>query len=450
MTQTQDAETGLLGIVLNDNALIHAVPQLQARHFADAARGRMWDAMRAEIDAGRVASYRTLTAGGIDGDVLFAFANGAPFDTELDSLARVVINGWQGRELARASMEAARITDTAAAMALLRREIDRIDGDLATRTTAVTAPDGARALADTLARRAETGEGAGLLCGFSFIDDRLGGVQRGSVIVIGARASMGKSLVANNVALGVAIHNPASKVIVYNMEMHPDEVVGRLCSSRALLNGRSVPYREFMKPSLEHARLVAETGAGLPHNLTIDGGSSLSLDRIRADAWRAKNTGDVGMIVVDYVGLLDTGPVAHGKTYAQHLAGVTAAFKRLATQLNCCIVLVAQLNRQPDHRENTRPSMSDIRDSGGFEQDASAVFLPYREHYYLKQNKPSDATKLATWRDDCREVRYSLTMICAKNRNGETGDDDMWVSLRHDLMADEAPAGWRPDPEPEV
>ena len=439
---TQMAEAAAIGVVLNDNEMLHLVPHLKAQHFADAACANAWSAIQAEITAGRVASYRTLTSAGVDGDWLFALAETAPYASELDSLARTVINGWQGRELSRATVEAARIPDAATAMALLRARLDRIDADIAQKPASISAPDGVRALADALAHRAATGQGVGLMCGFSFIDDRLGGAQRGSVIVIGARASMGKSLVANNVAWGIAKHNPDSKVIVYNMEMSPNEVLGRMASARALMAGHNLPYRAFLRPKPEYARTVAETVADMPANLFVEGGHTLSLDRIRADAWRAKAKGDVGMIVVDYVGLIDTGPIEYGKTYAQHLAGVTAAFKRLATQLDCCIVLVAQLNRAPDHRENTRPSMSDIRDSGGFEQDASAVFLPYRAYYYEKNNPPTDGSPLDEWEAKLAPKQFQMTMICAKNRNGETGDDHMWVSLGHDLLLDKAPAGW--------
>jgi replicative DNA helicase len=362
---------------------------------------------------------------------------------QLESLARAVVNAWQARELAVVTERAERMKNAAEAMAYLRGQMDRIDADMAQKSSAVSARDGMKTLANKLAVMAETGQGAGLMCGLKFIDDRLHGAQRGSVIVIGARSSMGKSLVANNVALGTARKNPQTKVVVYNMEMQPDEVLARMASATALTWGESVQYREFSQPKHEHARSIADVAQEMPENLIIDGGYSLTLDKIKSDAWRYKSAGDLGMIVVDYVGLVDLGHMGSGKTYAQQLAGMTAEFKRMASQLNCCIVLVAQLNRSPDSRDNKRPTMSDIRDSGGFEQDASVVFLPYREVYYLQNEEPSDPGDVIEWKQECKRLAHKLVMICAKNRNGERGDDEMWVSLGHDLLLNEKPNWWR-------
>lgn len=243
---------------------------------------------------------------------------------------------------------------------------------------------------------------------------------------------------ADNLSYGVARHNPDQTFVFFNLEMDASELSARQLSAHAYANGEYIQYRELKRPTASIVNRLAKHRASLPKNLLICDRKRISVDDVRRIIWKLKAKRQVGAVFIDYLQLMQM-PSERGKTDAKIIAEATAELKRIAGEAQVCIVLLSQLNRGLEARDNKRPQMSDLRDSGGIEQDANAILFPYREFYYLKNEPPKDANKMQAWKDKCDEMHHVMTVICAKNRAGEVGDDQMYCSLGYDVILNEPP-----------
>lgn len=293
-------------------------------------------------------------------------------------------------------------------------------GDGRAHTSLSDAIDRAMAQADAVA----AGRTAGISTGMHSVDDRLGRLEGGQVIVLAGRPGMGKSALGLQWALNAA--REGSGVLAVSLEMSAIEL-GR----RALCAASGVPLGALKRGAhAQHAdRLVQGRRElhGLP--FTIEDGGGLTAAMIALKARAAKRRHGLGLILVDHLHIVrpDAADARNGGTWAT--GQVSNAMKRLAKEFDCPLLLLAQLNRGPEGRDDHRPGLSDLRHAGDIEQDADAVSFVYRPEYYMRgdpEKMPGEtaekfANRLTQWQQDKHRARGKAELIVAKVRDGEPG-----------------------------
>jgi replicative DNA helicase len=265
----------------------------------------------------------------------------------------------------------------------------------------------------------------GVACGISNIDRLLGGFDTGQVIVLAGRPGMGKTAVACSIAKGVA--QDGHGVLDVSLEMKADELGQRVLCDMAYTGQHGIPFDRIVNATVNQAELrhlyrVKADADALPLRI-LDAGS-VTLPRLALSVRRHKRKfaaqGKVlKLVVIDYLQLLVASKNA--KSAYEQVSEISKGLKALAKDADVCILALAQLNRGVEQREDKRPNLSDLRDSGQIEQDADAVMFLYREEYYLAHKKPRKEADMPVWHDSMNQVRDRIEFILAKRRNGRTG-----------------------------
>ncbi len=244
----------------------------------------------------------------------------------------------------------------------------------------------------------------GVETGYRELDEITCGLQNGEMIIIAGRPSMGKTSLALNIAEHAAIHNKAP-VAIFSLEMGRSQLAERILCSQSRLNSHNV-HRGLLNCD-QYEQLINTCGILNEAPIYIDDTGGLTPLELRAKARRLKSRFDIKLVVVDYLQLMNVGAIK-AESRQQEITAISRYVKALARELNIPVVALSQLNREAENRDNHRPRMSDLRESGSLEQDADVVMLLHRDDYY-KQNEPDfEPTNVAE-------------VIIAKQRNGPTG-----------------------------
>jgi len=240
----------------------------------------------------------------------------------------------------------------------------------------------------------------GLPTGFVDLDQQLAGLQPAEFIVVAGRPAMGKSSLALCLAENVALQQKVGTAL-FSLEMSKEHLVQRMLCAHARINAHSV--RSGMLSASDWPTLTKAAGKLSEAPIFIDDSPSLSVLELRAKARRLKSRHDIGLVIVDYLQLMEDTSYADNRQ--QEISVISRSLKALARELNVPVIAVSQLSRAPERRETFRPRLSDLRESGAIEQDADVVLMLFREEYY----SPTD------------ENRGMSEVIIAKQRNGPTG-----------------------------
>lgn len=296
---------------------------------------------------------------------------------------------------------------------------------------------------DRMDEVAAHGRPRGLKTGLRCWDYRCRGMQPGWLIVLAGRPSMGKTALARSTALSAALRNPEYQFAYFAIEMDREELSHRNLSELSYLQFggvRAVPYFDMlgvMDADTRHALRRLDR----PKNFTIIDTPTMSLQFIRRKLYALKRRGrPLGAVFIDYLQIMQR-PPANGRTEAAVIGEITTTLKRLARELNICIVLLSQLNRAVESRDDKIPQMSDLRESGSIEQDANAILLLHREFYYLAKKEPKggeNSPEYKQWEEDCERVRRELTVHVPKVRAGPSGRDKQAYWAEYDHVEDRA------------
>ena len=436
-----EAEAALLGTVLHRNSALDQCDGLEPDHFADAIHARIFADCRTIVQStGRVDVVllkNRYENAGILNDV-----GGTPFLTSLTSAmimtsdvrhyARAIRECWlrrQAIELAGQLAEGAYGADPDVSPTAIMEEVS---GALATLSAAgrpmrLTTLDDAMSAAEAAMERARSGLTAGISTGFKSMDARIGGLEGGYVYVIGGRPGMGKSAIAHQMCLNAA--RAGVKVQEFALEMTALQT-GR----RTLSIASGVPIWVMKSGRMNNddaGRIVMARRelAGLP--LWIDDTAGRTpLDIVR-QCRALKRTRGLGLVMIDHLHLMraEASDARHGGTWAVEQA--SGAIMLLAKECDVPVILCAQLSRGMEGREDKRPALSDLRQAGAIEQDASAVAFAYRPEYYLggeperKEGEAADkfTARIADWKRRKDESAGKAELIWGKVRDGEPGTD---------------------------
>ena len=440
LPQNIEAEQAVLGAVLLNQNTLDRLGFLLPDHFFDPVHARIFAACRKRYEAGEHVSAVVMRSiiGSDPGlqelggpDYLGRLAAAVVAVSAAPDYARAIVELYSRREVITAAENAVTAATAMDADSGAEEAIERLERDLDTirgRTQLKRATAGAQiAMTDAVDRMLEAREkGPGTPTGIADLDEHMGGLYPGDLTIIAGRPGMGKSLVATAIARRIAERR--RHVIVSSLEMPETDIANRWISERLRTRGQGIAYRDMRRGRLDddQTRTIIETALALSE-LPVDfiGMHVRRLSHIAAEVRRitrkARANGDeVGAFVLDYIGLVDLGD--DRLTENQKITRITGALKALAGELKIPVIALSQLSRGVETRENKRPFLSDLRDSGSIEQDADNVIFCYRDEYYLERARPTeDDERFPEWAVRVERTRGKLELISAKQRNGAVG-----------------------------
>ena len=240
-----------------------------------------------------------------------------------------------------------------------------------------------------IARKSDGGL-SGCSTGLTGLNTKMGGLHKSDLIILAGRPAMGKSALATNIAFHVATTTrsgeTAAPVAFFSLEMSAEQLGTRILSERAQIYSNSI--RQGNLSSEEFDRLIEASDALSAAPFFIDDTPALSVSQVASRARRMKRTGGLGLIVIDYLQMLEPQLGVRPENRVQEISNISRALKAMAKELDVPVLALSQLSRAVEQREDKRPNLSDLRESGSIEQDADVVLFVYRDEYYLAKKEP--------------------------------------------------------------
>jgi len=264
----------------------------------------------------------------------------------------------------------------------------------------------------------------GVPSGLKDLDERLGGLHSSDLLIIAGRPSMGKTALATNIAFHAAKNilekkDGKSSVAFFSLEMSSEQLSTRILSEQTRIKSNDIRRGKITEDELERFIETSKTIAELP--LYIDETPAIKISTLANRARRIKRLHGIDMIVVDYIQLMRTDNYKYDGR-VQEIGEITQGLKALAKELNVPVLALSQLSRAVEQREDKKPQLSDLRESGSIEQDADVVMFVYRPEYYLEKNEPQAGTaEHITWQEKMSQIHNQAQIIIGKQRHGPTG-----------------------------
>jgi len=453
------AEQALLGALLANNKAYERVSEfLTADHFADPIHGRIFQSIVRRIEAGQLADAVTLKAEFEHAGILEE-VGGTAYLTQLltamvgiinaGEYGRAVYDTWLRRQLIDIGETVVNNAFGAVAEMAGPEQIEAAEQSLFQ-----LAADGGttggfitfeRALTDAIlgAERAfrRAGSVSGLSTGLRDLDSKMGGMHASDLLILAGRPGMGKTALATKIAFGAAkalqadarATDPAAlakqTVAVFSLEMSSEQLATRLLSEEARISGDRIRRGDIGQKDFDKFVQVSREIASLP--IQIDDTPAITMSALRTRCRRLKRTKGLALVIIDYLQLMRPSAGTRPENRVLEISQITQGLKALAKELAIPVIALSQLSRQVENRDDKRPQLSDLRESGSIEQDADAVMFIYRDEYYLEQKMPkevafdgsSDKFNVAMddWKQRMDKAHNRADLIIAKQRHGPTG-----------------------------
>ncbi|WP_091738619.1 replicative DNA helicase [Phenylobacterium immobile] len=448
-----EAEQALLGVLLYDNAAFERLSDnLAARHFFEPFHQRLFAAIENNIRKGQLAEPILLAEqfardpafealGGVR--YMAAMVDRAPPAANARDYADAIYDLALRRDLIRIGGDISTLATQGEADLSAKDQIERAERDLYELAETGGVSQGFTTFADALAgavqmaaeAHSRDGALAGLSTGLIDLDAKIGGLHPSDLVIIAARPSMGKSGLATNIAFDVARHYAyepqpdgtrktvnGGVVAFFSLEMSADQLAMRLLAEVSGVSGDRLRKGEIDASEFGRVRDAALEIQDAP--LYIDDTGGISLARLTARARRLKRRVGLDLLIVDYLQLITMGDSGNrNDNRVQEVSAITGGLKALAKELAIPVIALAQLSRQVENREDKRPQLSDLRESGSIEQDADMVMFIYRESYYLSRTEPREGTpEHLTWQEEMDKVKGLAEIVIGKQRHGPIGN----------------------------
>ena len=263
----------------------------------------------------------------------------------------------------------------------------------------------------------------GVPTGLKDLDDRLGGLHQSDLIIIAGRPSMGKTALATNIAFNAAQKlqdlGKKSSIAFFSLEMSSEQLSTRILAEQSRIKSNDIRRGRISEDQFDKFLETSKNIAELP--LYIDETPAISIAALSNRARRIKRIHGLDLVVVDYIQLMRATNTKDGRV--QEISEITQGLKAIAKELSVPVVALSQLSRAVEQRDDKKPQLSDLRESGSIEQDADVVMFVYREAYYLERKEPRPATvEHAEWQAKMNEVSSLAEIIIGKQRHGPTGN----------------------------
>jgi replicative DNA helicase len=447
-----EAEQALLGALLvNNEALQHIGDMLTSQHFHEPLHARIFEAIQKFNDKGLIANPVTLKHY-FDQDAALADIGGGAYLAKLAGAAITVINISDysqsiydlalKRQLITIGEEVVNTAFQNSIDVPANMQIESAEQKLFNLSLEGTGDRGFRAIRHSIIGAIKHAEFAykhqglvGITTGLADLDKMLGGLQRSDLLILAARPSMGKTALATNVAY-MACQSMAEEAREKGLSPKEAGSVGffsleqlstRLLSAASELNSAAILNGKISADQFSHLVRVSNEMASL--SFYIDDTPALSIAALRTRARRLKRMHNLKMLVIDYLQLIRGSSANAQANRVQEVSEITQGLKAIAKELDIPVIALSQLSRAVESREDKRPQLSDLRESGSIEQDADVVMFIYREEYYLSRQEPPPGTdKHLEWQNAMERALNVAEVIVAKHRNGPIGQ----VKLRFD------------------
>jgi replicative DNA helicase len=445
-----EAEQALLGAILVNNEAFYRVSDfLLPEHFYEGIHSQIYEVLGKIIRAGKTAT--PVTAKTFLPESLVADMSMAHYLARLAAEATTVINSADygqaiydlairrnliliAEEMTQTAYDAdVEVTATKQIEEAERSLFDlaekgRYDGGFQTFSAALT--DAIRMAGEAYGR---DGSLSGLATGFLDLDFRMGGLQRSDLVIVAGRPGMAKTSLATNIAFYVARNwrsevQPdghlktidGGRVGFFSLEMSAEQLATRILSSESEIS--SADIRRGNIHESQFGKLVDTSNLMAEIPLFIDDTGGLAIGQLAARARRLKRQKGLELLIIDYLQLLSGSSRKSNENRVQELTEITTTLKALAKELDVPIIALSQLSRQVEARDDKRPQLSDLRESGSIEQDADVVLFIYRDEYYLKNKEPKEGSpEHLAWQGEMEKVHGRAEIIIGKQRHGPTG-----------------------------
>ena len=450
MPHSVEAEQQLLGAILTNNDVFDRIASIIGpQHFFDPVHARIFDIASARLAKNNLASPVTLKAFMEDDEGLKEL--GGP--TYLARLAGAAISSFAVRDYAQMIYDLA-----------VRRDLISLGRDISARAAKVDITSGPREqiveAEQALYKMAEQGrsesgfqsflkavtdavnvanaayqrEGglAGMSTGLVDMDRKLGGLHRSDLLILAGRPSMGKTSLATNIAFNIAkAYRKGTRpdgtegtieggvVGFYSLEMSAEQLAARILSEAAEVPSEQIRRGDMTETEFRRFVDAAKSLEACP--LFIDDTPALPISQLAARARRLKRTHGLDVLIIDYLQLVKG--TGKGDNRVNEISEISQGLKAIAKELDIPVIALSQLSRQVESREDKRPQLSDLRESGSIEQDADVVMFVFREEYYKEREKPGehDLEKMAAWQDEMERLHGRAEVIIGKQRHGPIG-----------------------------
>ena len=467
------AEQALLGALLSNNRAYDRVSEfLTADHFADPVHARIYQSVSRRIEASQIADPVTMRAEFEHNGVLDEVGGTAYLAQLLTAMVGIInardygqaiYNSWIRRQLIDIGETVVNQAFTPDPELDGPKQIELAEQslfDLATHGTADTkmlAFSGALTLAINSAEMAfkQSGHVSGLSTGLRDLDKKTGGLHPSDLLILAGRPGMGKTALATKIAFGAAesmLANaraadpeamPKNSVVIFSLEMSAEQLANRLLSEEARVSSDRIRRGEIGERDFAKFVSVSKKLQHLP--LFIDDTPAITLSALRTRCRRLQRTRGLGLIVIDYLQLMRPSAGTKSESRVLEISMITQGLKALAKELRVPVMALSQLSRAVESREDKRPQLSDLRESGSIEQDADAVMFVYRDEYYLQQRAPKQMAfdneekfqnALEKWQRDMELVHNKAELLLEKQRHGPTGKIDLFFEGEFTRFAD--------------
>lgn len=415
---SMEAEQSVLGSMLIDPRCIPTVMEmLRQEDFYSESHQRLYEAIQRMFLEGRsvdpVTVLDELKGMGLreqfPREFLLQLVEMTPHAANVEDYAKIVRSKSMLRELQQVGAEIVELTraeeddaDTVADLAEQKVYAVRQGREIQGLTPLNSAIQEVYANLDELA--SSGGKLPGLPTGFSMLDQYIGGLNKSDLILLGARPGMGKTAIALNMAMSAA-RKSGKTVVIFQLEMSSAQLATRLLSSEGMIDSKKLRMGNLSDDDWQRMAEATQSLGGM--KVLIDENSGITVPEMQA---KCRRVNDLGLIVIDYLQLMHAPRRTDNRV--QEVAEISRSLKIMAKELNVPVLCCCQLSRGPEGRQDKRPMLSDLRESGSIEQDADIVLFLYRDDYY---NEDSEKHNIA----EC---------IIAKNRHGETGKVELrWM-----------------------
>jgi replicative DNA helicase len=453
------AEQALLGALLANNKAYERVSEFLApEHFVDPIHGRIYQAISRRVEAGQLADPVTLKAEFEHSGVLEE-VGGSAYLAQLTTAmvgiinageyGRAILDTWLRRQLidigetvVNNAFGADAELDAPQQIEVAEQSLFDLAADGGTTGGFVTFE---RALTDAIlgAERAfrRSGSVSGLTTGLRDLDSKMGGMHPSDLLILAGRPGMGKTALGTKIAFGAAkalqaearLNDPnavpKATVAIFSLEMSAEQLATRLLSEEARISGDRIRRGDIGQKDFDKFVQVSREIASLP--IHIDDTPAITMSALRTRCRRLKRTKGLALVIVDYLQLMRPSAGTRPENRVLEISMITQGLKALAKELAVPVMALSQLSRQVENREDKRPQLSDLRESGSIEQDADAVMFIYRDEYYLEQKMPKEIAfegssdkfhaAMEEWQKKMTMAHNRADLIIAKQRHGPTG-----------------------------
>ena len=433
------AEQSLLGAILSNNLALEKVEDfLEPKHFSSKINSIIFDTLKRFITNNQIADITTIKVF-LENNEDFVANGGMKYLLEIAENSVSIINAKQYGELIYDLYLRRELIDVGTELVNksysdFQEEnsnsiIEKVELELFNLTNDGEKQRGPKIFTDVLSDTLDYAEKAFkkssdvavLKTALTDLDKKIGGLHKSDLIIIAGRPSMGKTAFATNIASNICMDKlnlkKKNNVLFFSLEMSSEQLATRLLSEMSKIPSEKIRTGNISKMDFENLLKNSEKIKNL--SLFIDDSPALTLSAIRSRSRRLKRKDGLDLIIIDYLQLISSESRNLNDNRVKEISEITRGLKAIAKEFNIPVIALSQLSRKVEDREEKRPQLADLRESGSIEQDADLVVFLYREEYYLARTEPPEGTeKHIAWTDKMEKIHNIAEVIVAKNRHG--------------------------------